>query len=258
MMNWAVAVTTSPREDCTLLKCVDSIRTCGWEPIVFAEPDSTPTDAFTIHNPKRLGAWHNWLSSVRYCLENTNAEAIMTVQDDAFFHPQSKVFSEKILWPDNNTGLVSLYTAKHYSVDSEERLLPRGFKQLAAVELWGACCLIFPRKPLEKLLKTNTVKNWLGVYAIKNPQLKEYYQSNPHLIVNVDIAIGRAIRFLRKTMWFVDPSPVTHIAKHSTLGHGSNKDYRNCIRPADHSISLFEQVPRPFYCDLSWQDQEQN
>ena len=39
--RWSVAITTAPRQDCTLKKCVESVRQCGWEPVIFAEPGST-------------------------------------------------------------------------------------------------------------------------------------------------------------------------------------------------------------------------
>jgi hypothetical protein len=46
--EWAVIVTTAPRKECTLLECTDSIVDAGWEPIIIAEPDSTPTEYATF------------------------------------------------------------------------------------------------------------------------------------------------------------------------------------------------------------------
>ncbi|MCR9201202.1 MAG: hypothetical protein NXI04_21385 [Planctomycetaceae bacterium] len=46
-------------------------------------------------------------------------------------------------------------------------------------------------------------------------------------------------------MYFVDPSPVSHVAVHSTIGHGGNKGRRNCYRCADHDSPLADQVPPP-------------
>jgi len=46
-----------------------------------------------------------------------------------------------------------------------------------------------------------------------------------------------------KSMWFMDPSPVQHIAEHSAMGHGGNKGRRNCGRCAKFSTPLKDQVP---------------
>ena len=94
-----VAVTTAPRKDCTLAYCLASIDSCGWTPIVFAEPGSTETDYQTISNPVKLGIWHNWLSACRWCLENSPNDYIMTVQDDSLFHPDCKAFVDALVWP---------------------------------------------------------------------------------------------------------------------------------------------------------------
>ncbi len=91
-----VAVTTAPRKDCTLELCLASIEVNGWNPIVFAEPESTRTDFRTIENETRLGIWHNWLNSAGWCLENTTTAFILTVQDDSLFHPDSKQFMDSL------------------------------------------------------------------------------------------------------------------------------------------------------------------
>jgi hypothetical protein len=44
-------------------------------------------------------------------------------------------------------------------------------------------------------------------------------------------------------MWFMDPSPVQHIAKYSATNHGGNTGKRNCGRCAKYSIPLEDQVP---------------
>jgi hypothetical protein len=235
---WSVVVTTAPREGCTLKRCIASLRDCGWEPIVFAEPGSTATDAVTIVNPERLGAWHNFLNSVAWTLENTDANVILTAQDDSLFHPDSREFVESILWPSCNTGFISLYTAKHYSHGSP------GLKKLNVKYLWGACALVWPRDILEEFVESEIAKNWLGAKPkSRRSEVFENRKANPHLIANVDTAIGHVLIDMQADMYFVDPSPVQHIAKHSTLGHGGNHGRRNAGRPADHLIPLKDQVP---------------
>jgi len=256
--KWYVAVTTAPRKDPTIQKCITSLRECGWEPTVFAEPDSELTDALTVHNTEKLGVWHNFLKSARYALES-DAEVIMTVQDDSLFHPDSKVFTESILWPSANCGFVSLYTPKHYSIypnsvlrqlrrknPSTPELRPTGVTQIYTQSLWGACALVWPRKVLEALVAHPIAKRWVGaVPRSGNPAVYKKRMENPSSIANSDTAIGKVLNAMNRTMWFVDPSPVQHIAIYSSIpNHGSNTGRRNAYRIADHTIPLTEQVPR--------------
>jgi hypothetical protein len=67
-------------------------------------------------------------------------------------------------------------------------------------------------------------------------------RENPETIANSDTAIGKIANDLGLCMYFVDPSPVSHIAKYSTIGHGGNDGRRNAYRIADHSLPLSYQV----------------
>ena len=243
--KWAVMVTTAPRREPTLQICVDSLRDCGWEPTVLAEPESPIVDCLTIHNEYKLGVWRNWVKSVRLALE-TDAEVIMTVQDDSLFHPESKIFTESIMWPANNCGFISLYTPKHYSFDTKKKLKPPGVHKVITRSLWGACALVFPRRVLEHVIKSTLIDSWLGANPkSRNPAVLKKRKDNPSLIANSDTAIGKLMNWNKYTMWFVDPSPVQHIARFSAIGHGGNEGRRNCYRPADHSLPLSYQVPLP-------------
>lgn len=241
--SWAVALTTAPREGCTLARCVESLRACGWEPTIFAEPGSTSLDCQTFWNDRRQGAWHNFLGSVRWAVA-TGAEVILTVQDDSLFHPDSKIFVESILWPSDKTGFVSLYTPQHYSIGKVvTELRPTGVNRLRVHSLWGACALVWPRDVLAKFLSHPIATNWIGAKPrSRRSSVFEERRKNPHLIANVDTAIGSFMNEVNLEMYFVDPSAVQHIAKHSTIGHGDNTGKRNALRIADHGIPLAKQV----------------
>lgn len=257
-MKWYVAVTTAPRKECTLERCISSIRNSGWEPIIFAEPESTMTDALTIHNSNKLGIWFNFLNSVKVALES-DADIIMTVQDDSLFHPDSKSFTESILWPSIDCGFISLYTPRHYTMNNgQTKALQRrrnqpvteyrepGVNRIYTQSLWGACALVWPRKVLERLIEHNITKKWVGAHPRSgNPAVFKSRMENPSIVANSDTAIGKLMNAMNKTMWFVDPSPVEHIARYSTIKHGSNTGNRNAIRIADHTIPLSQQVPKP-------------
>jgi hypothetical protein len=237
-----VAVTTAPRKDCTLAYCLASIEACGWVPIVFAEPSSTETEYQTVWNESKKGIWHNWLNSCQWCLENTSAEFIMTVQDDSLFHPDSKLLVDMLDWPEN-CGFVSLYTPKHYSFRKDNTLRPVGINKIATKSLWGACALVWHRDTLAKVIETPTCRYWLGAKPKSgNKSVIENRKNNPSLIANSDTAIGKAINRLGLFMYFADPSPVHHISKYSTISHGDNTGRRNCYRCADFEKPLIKQV----------------
>lgn len=253
--NWAVVVTTAPRKEPTVSVCLDSLLIAGWNAKIFAEPsgdypflNSAYKDNLIMHKEKR-GVWWNWVESCKWALENTTAENIMTVQDDSLFHPDSKSWVENFLWPDENTGFVSLYTPKHYSVRGHLKskpLRPLGLNRITTKSLWGACALIFPRCVLEEMMNDPFIEDWRGA-RLKTKSAwegkKKERGKNPHMIANSDTAIGKMMNKMGKTMWFMDPSPVQHIAEHSAMGHGGNKGRRNCGRCAKYSLPLEDQVP---------------
>ncbi len=257
--DWCVAITTAPRKgEDTLSECLDSLRVAGWEsPIVFAEPGSiVPADVTTIWNETRRGCFHNWLHSARWALENTTAKMILCVQDDAVFHPDSREFAEKhCLWPADNAGFVSLYTPSHYTHGKHGTREP-GVNCVKTTCLWGTLAVIWKRDVLQAVVDDPKTNEWLGIAPKKteaeksDPEARRarvdaYYaqrRANPHLINNSDYLAGYVVNKLRKKMYFVDPSPVYHSSKVSTIGHGGNRGQRNCGRCADHGVPLEQQV----------------
>ena len=244
-----IVVTTAPRKEPTLEECLLSLQDCGWEDIVVcAEPDSPlPSLDYTlVQNPTRLGTWRNWAASVRYALEHTTESDpyIMTVQDDAYFHPESKQFLESQMWPEN-CGFLSLYTPRHYTVIRKTgELRPVGINRIYTKSLWGAVALAFPRQVLKEISELPTMDHWLGATPrSKDPAVFQKRRDNPETIANSDTAIGKMMNTKKYAMYFIDPSPVTHIAKYSSIsGHGSNDGNRNAYRAADHSLPLETQV----------------
>jgi hypothetical protein len=247
--DWAVVVTTAPRQDPTIETCLESIRYAGWEPVIFTEPDSTVIEGYSfLSNTVRLGAWHNWLRSMRWALDKTTAKYILSVQDDSLFHPDSRAFIERIMWPSSNVGFISLYTAKHYSQNLSGEMRPLGVNRLITANLWGACALVFPRDVVYQILDHPLTKDWTGIPP-KNLTDKEKAnlvkekKEKPWLIQNVDSLIGRVLNGIGLEMWCVDPSPVQHISQYSSIGHANNNTgKRNCLRCADHNKPLDRQV----------------
>jgi hypothetical protein len=237
--SWCVAITTAPRQNCTLQRCLNSIERAGWESDemwLFAEPGSTKTSYIPrINNETKRGAWHNWLYSCRRALE-METDFILTVQDDSHFHSDSRELIESIEWP-QHCAFVSLYTPAHYSF-LHRRWQPKGVRSVYTRSLWGACALVWRREVLEKVIEHKIAKTWLGASA----RTIETKKKHPDHIANVDTAIGKICNAMGLAMYFVDPSPVTHVATHSTLKHGGNSGRRNAIRPAVLSKPLIPQV----------------
>ena len=248
--EWFTAITTAPRKDCTLQKSIDSLIVAGFNPTIFAEPDSTKIRSCqTIVNSKRMGVWYNWIKSCEHALSNTTANVIMTVQDDSLFHPDCKTFAEKILWPAKDCGFVSLYTPKHYSVVPHFKTKERdvGVNRVYTRSLWGACALIWPREVLEVVLEHKITKTWLGAPTKSRSQsVMDKRRADRTLVQNSDTAIGKIMNRIKRSMYFVDPSPVEHIAQHSVVGHGGNDGRRNCKRCAKWAEPLEDQVPISF------------
>ena len=251
--KWFVAVTTAPRPQETLGICLDSMLIAGWNPYIFAEPGNYNVNeeykSRMIVHDKRKGVWHNWIASCRYALENSDADVIMTVQDDSLFHPDSKSMSEKFLWPREDVGFVSLYTPKHYSIRNHLKSKPerpKGLNRIVTKSLWGTCAVAWPREVLEKVMDHKLIEEWLGA-TLKTKSAwaarKEKRKLEPWTIQNSDTAIGKIMNQMSRSMWFIDPSPVQHIAQTSAIGHGGNKGRRNCGRCAKYSESLDLQVP---------------
>ena len=251
--KWFCAVTTAPRKVPTLDTCLESMQIAGFEPFIFAEPDSPELsvefDPFLIRNEEKKGVWFNWINSLHYALENTDANVIMTVQDDSLFHPDCKSFLEDhVLWPDTQVGFVSLYTPKHYSIKPRFKTVPRptGVNRVITRSLWGACALVWPRKIVEEMLEDPILKGWMGAPTKTKTyweKIKKQRKEEPWRVQNSDTAIGKIMNNMHRTMWFCDPSPVQHIAETSAINHGGNRGRRNCGRCADWKVPLEEQIP---------------
>jgi len=246
--EWTTVVNTAPREWNTLRGCIHSLVVAGWEPVIFAEPGSREVSGIkTFTNSLRLGVWWNFIKAARWALDQ-GKPYILTVQDDIVIHPDSKVLAEACMWPHPDTAFLSLYTPKHYSTGHKNGAKEIGVNRIVTGSLWGACALVWKASVLEKVLDHEIAKNWVGVPPKAGPSRKSVMKkraADPALIANSDTCIGKCVNRLKQRMYFVDPSPANHVALTSSIAHGGNKGRRNCSRCADHSVSLFDQLPLP-------------
>ena len=229
-----VGITTAPRKEETVTNTIVSCLSQDLPPMLFAEPGSLPHSVPTQTHNTVQGAWHNWLYMARYSL-TYNCDHYLFLQDDVALHPDTHTF---ILNHLPTTGFLSLYAPRKYG----KRNKP-GIHRVHTKSLWGACALLFPRKTLERLVSHPKAQTWLGARARNNPKaMYEKRKNNPHLIANVDTAVGMLMNKIGEPMNFVFPSPVKHTARFSTLKHGGNLGQRNCDPCADPTHTLTEQV----------------
>lgn len=218
-ISWSVVVTTAPRETPKLQTTINCLREAGWDsPVVFSEPNSYVSDAITVQNEQKKGVWRNWLQAVEFALES-NADAIMTVQDDITLHPESKLFAEKVLndWPED-CGYLSLYTPLHYSVIKGKKK-PWGIYPVHTKSIWGAMCLVWKPSMLREVVSTERARNWVGVRAQLTEQQYSDRKQNPELVRNLDTVLGYVIhRDLEKKTYYCNPSCCQHISEDSSIG----------------------------------------
>ena len=267
---WAVGVYAAPRKERTLFQTVASMRAAGWEPTIQAEPGTiVPPASRTVLNPKRLGVVHNFRTlALRLLKENPEATFLLTAQDDALLHPDSRSFIESSPWP-ANAAFVSLYCSRAHSLNPDKTVRKPGINEVTAPYVWGDLALVWPRAVLEEYVASALLKNWKGTPGdLANLSRRQHHRAegmNPYLRSLVrsgapvslrrgggltnpfprgsDVAHGMFAHQTGRTMWVVDPSPVRHIAVHSTIpGHLDNTGNRNALRPADFSRPLREQV----------------
>jgi hypothetical protein len=102
---------------------------------------------------------------------------------------------------------------------------------------------VWRREVLSSVIDHRIAKAWAGARPKSgNKAVIQRRRDNPHTIANSDTAIGKICNAMGIGMWFVDPSPVSHIARYSTISHGDNTGRRNAYRIADHSLPLSYQV----------------
>tara|TARA_Y100000361_G_scaffold154126_1_gene178279 strand:+ start:1743 stop:2537 length:795 start_codon:yes stop_codon:yes gene_type:complete len=241
-LSWSVVVTTAPRKKPKLKTTVQSLKTAGWDdPIVFAEPDSPTCDAITHTSDSKLGVFHNWIRAAKHALDS-GADVIMTVQDDVWFHPDSKRFAESALWPEN-CGFLSLYTPLHYSI-VQGKMKPWGIYPIHTKSLWGAMAMIWHPSVLKEIVGSKKAATWIGRRSTMKASEIEYKTNNPDAICNVDTFLGYCVRDMGRQMHYVNPSFAQHISEYSSIGGRDAKGKRSArFLMGSHGLPSYSEIP---------------
>lgn len=219
--KWAVGMVTAPRKEETFTQSMRSLLAAGWNsPRIFAEPGSPIPEEFQ-HLPltqrdEKLGAWPNYHLALCELLDRyPDADAFMVAQDDVLFtsggRPHGlREFLEEALWPEDNTGFVSIYCSSAYHQDKND------WHRIPVRWRWGACAIIWPRDSLVHFLSHNAIK-W-----------RLHGKNNG--LWNVDTVMGGWQKEHRRSAWFCSPSLTQHIGRTSTLFPSNNATGRRAAR----------------------------
>lgn len=217
-MNWSIGVTTAARPIPTLDRMLKSLWDAGFhEHQLFDD------------NERGLGCWSNWwLALNELYLRNPLADAYMMAQDDIVFAKDVRPYLEQA-WHhlDLKCGCLNLWV--------------RGGRETGAYGICrakkvrfasGACCLIFPRFALRKLL---------------TDPMAFSHRKGPKGAANIDGLVKRWMRKRRLREWTHQPSLVQHIGcRNSTLGekHGrrSNLQSKTFVGEDFSAMSLLKRV----------------
>ena len=203
LTSWAVGVTTAPRRQPTLERCLRSLQACGWDHLyLFIDGEVSVAEEFssasrTVRNPA-AGAWRNFYLSLSELLRRSpEANALLMVQDDALWpsHLPVRDYLEQIRWPDDDRFVISPYCCADYT---EEKT---GWHEFRDTWVYGAVALIFSRTAAEEFLADPIV-----IERCRND-----YPAGIDTVIG-DWAKRRNIRVI-----FPTPSLVQHIGDISTL-----------------------------------------
>lgn len=238
-MNWALGVMAAPRKDLQgLQKCLNAIEAAGWTATVFAEP-GIPAEIGdqwqTIYRPQtcirhpdvmpadtgRFGNVQNWVQTAADLLEmDEAADAYATVEDDAVVCKGAKSFIERLLWPSDRCGAITIYAAnipdcrKHYP----QMFLHRRHG------IMGTLFMIWRPECLRQIV-------WGGGVQAHMQTVR----CHPADARAVDSWLGNELNRIGWEMWTVTPSLVHHWhplgrSAYSALGHGPATGKRQAYR----------------------------
>jgi len=244
-MKFRTGIIMAPRPVPTVLRCMNSLELSGFQPQIFAEPETTKL--FAINRPDAIapigggirpsdsgvfGNFQNWIQTARDLLVNADpSDAILIAEDDAVFAPDLIPMLERDLWPVPSCGCISLYcpNMSNYrqiipglnltQIETPDRLSSRG-------NLVGALGMLFPASVLKDLVYHPSVASWNGSHRqSENPHTKPWERKA------VDTWIGRTLAQMGHSIWHYSPSLVMHyepvgVKSNSSIGHGPAKRVR--------------------------------
>lgn len=208
--HWAVGVTTAPRRRPHLGECLRSLAFAGWpRPHLFIDGSiATPSDWSHLPATSRdqqIGAWPNYyLSLIELLMREPLADAFLMVQDDALFVAREDVrqYLERILWPGDTLGIVSLYCA------TPDARREAGWSKYRGRWKYGAVAFVFPREVARQLVISPPVFEHRWIDARKG-------------LVGIPEVIAAWAESTGTPMYFPTPSLIQHVGETSAIWLGA-------------------------------------
>ncbi len=206
VQEWAVGVTTAPRNPSTLGMCLDSLHAAGWpEARLFIDgnvevPNSELRMSITRRDPQ-IGAWPSYyLALGELMMRSPGADAYMLVQDDVvlFQHASLREYLERVLWPGRRPGIVSLFCSRAYRQEKP------GWHKLKQSLVWGGQLLIFSHDAAQRILSDEHV-------------VAHRLQPGKAGLANIDGLIGEWAARTNTPVYLPTPSLAQHVGQVSTL-----------------------------------------
>lgn len=191
--SWAVGIVTAPRPQPTLSRSLASLQLAGFDPIIFAEPDSDLSrvnGTTVIQRHRRLGGWSNWFAALHH-LVSLNTDLILLCQDDVIYARNIRGYIESA-WP-IGAEIVSFYCSAAYVAAPpffQHTPPPWGIR--------GALTLAFPRQTAERMIESKLLRSYARQSA-------------------VDGIIGKWAKRQGVDVFFCCPSLADHIGDTSTI-----------------------------------------
>lgn len=207
-------VSVSPREAEIHRRAFASINGAGFSVVhASCEPGTTlrdPISGVAKLHAERRGQWRNFIEALKIGL-STDSKYFVTLEDDVELCRGTADLIDRAGWPAPDCGCVQLYSAAPLSVYPVGRRSQ--LSTVHALDLLGACALLFRRDAASILVEWADTKGWRGdtTGIIDDPAEKKA----------ADTFVGEVLTFHRMSIWSHNPSLANHIGDASTLGHTS-------------------------------------
>ncbi len=157
----------------------------------------------TERNP-RLGAWPSYyLAVAELLMRDPDADAFLLVQDDAVFAAgfDVRTYLERILWPGNRPGIVSLLCPQPYTQSQP------GWHPFIDDWVCGAQAFAFSREAAQSFLADSAV-------------VSHRFERERNPLADIDWCVGQWASRHKRPIYYPTPSLVQHIGQISSLWQG--------------------------------------
>jgi len=211
LVDIPVVVSVTPRDSTVHRRTFASIRGAGFTR-VFAtcEPgtDTGGCEGFVVIHDERRGQWRNFVEALRIGIA-TEAVYFLTMEDDVELCRGTAAFLALTNWPWADCGWRQLYSS------APVQRYPRGRRsrldKTIALDLIGACALLFRRDAAITLVKWAEENGWRGDAPGTIDDLASKKAA--------DTFVGEVLTLSGYSIWSHNPTIANHIGEESTLGH---------------------------------------